>query len=52
MSTTKTDEMNEYPEASISILTKESMDDLLDSTDSEDEARRRIHESAGLQMCT
>lgn len=28
MSTTKTDEMNVYPEASISILTKESMDRL------------------------
>lgn len=49
MSTTKTDEMNEYPEASISIFTKESIDDLLDSTDSEDEARHRIHEFTRLQ---
>lgn len=44
MSTTNKNEMNEYPEASRSILTEESLDDLLDSTDSEDEARRRIQE--------
>lgn len=49
MSITTTNEMNEYPEASRSILTKESMDDLLDSTDSEDKARRQIHEFTRLQ---
>jgi len=46
-----------YPEASKSILTKEYMDDLLDSTDSEEEARCRvreiteIHKSGGFLIC-
>jgi hypothetical protein len=46
-----------YPEASKSILTKEYMDDLLDSVDSEEEAKTRvkeiieIHKSGGFQIC-
>ncbi|XP_054272574.1 uncharacterized protein LOC128992856 [Macrosteles quadrilineatus] len=46
-----------YPEASKSILTKEYMDDLLDSVNSEEEAKTRvkeimeIHKSGGFQIC-
>lgn len=45
-----------YPEASKSILKKEYMDDLLDLTDTEEEARRRIkevtviHKAGGFQI--